>query len=117
MSVAKADDFSKHARVRELTLAMSTALCYGIAIGLFPALLSLNVRRLWRTLLAFGMDQGSTHPAGRCAQVPCHNEFLRPRMPEPTRTHVPSNGTWVQFGKQFDTAVGSAIRHSKGRIS
>lgn len=30
-------------RVRELTLAMSTALCYGIALGLFPALLALNV--------------------------------------------------------------------------
>jgi MFS family permease len=29
--------------LRELTLAMSTALCYGIALGLFPALLSLNL--------------------------------------------------------------------------
>jgi MFS family permease len=29
--------------MRELTLAMSTALCYGIALGLFPALLSLNL--------------------------------------------------------------------------
>jgi MFS family permease len=28
---------------RELVLAMSTALCYGIALGLFPALLALNV--------------------------------------------------------------------------
>lgn len=33
----------RQARVRELTLAMSTALCYGIALGLFPALLSLNL--------------------------------------------------------------------------
>ena len=30
-------------QLRELTLAMSTALCYGIALGLFPALLSLNL--------------------------------------------------------------------------
>src|SRR5262245_33582237 len=45
MNVVKADDSSRtsHAGVRELTLAMSTALCYGIALGLFPALLSLNV--------------------------------------------------------------------------
>jgi MFS family permease len=34
---------TRHARGRELTLAMSTALCYGIALGLFPALLSLNL--------------------------------------------------------------------------
>jgi len=39
-------DASLPARVasaRELTLAMSTALCYGIALGIFPALLSLNL--------------------------------------------------------------------------
>ena len=34
---------ARQARSRELTLAMSTALCYGIALGLFPALLSLNL--------------------------------------------------------------------------
>jgi MFS family permease len=34
---------TRQGRVRELTLAMSTALCYGIALGLFPALLSLNL--------------------------------------------------------------------------
>lgn len=33
----------RESRLRELTLAMSTALCYGIALGLFPALLSLNL--------------------------------------------------------------------------
>jgi MFS family permease len=34
---------TRQSRVREVTLAMSTALCYGIALGLFPALLSLNL--------------------------------------------------------------------------
>jgi MFS family permease len=34
---------TRQARTRELTLAMSTALCYGIALGFFPALLSLNL--------------------------------------------------------------------------
>src|SRR4030095_5280493 len=32
-----------HSQMRELTLAMSSALCYGIALGLFPALLALNL--------------------------------------------------------------------------
>jgi MFS family permease len=45
MGVMNADPSlaTRHSRVRELTLAMSTALCYGIALGLFPALLSLNL--------------------------------------------------------------------------
>jgi MFS family permease len=34
---------TREAPIRELTLAMSTALCYGIALGIFPALLSLNL--------------------------------------------------------------------------
>jgi MFS family permease len=34
---------AKQSRIRELTLAMSTALCYGVALGLFPALLPLNL--------------------------------------------------------------------------
>src|SRR5262245_51167898 len=34
---------AKQSRVRDLTLAMSTAFCYGVALGLFPALLSLNL--------------------------------------------------------------------------
>src|SRR5262245_34167053 len=34
---------AKQSRIRDLTLAMSTALCYGVALGLFPALLSLNL--------------------------------------------------------------------------
>src|SRR5262249_3544967 len=34
---------TRRGRARELTLAMSTALCYGVPLGLFPALLSLNL--------------------------------------------------------------------------
>src|SRR5262245_5383135 len=34
---------AKQSRIRDLTLAMSTALCYGVALGLFPALLSLKL--------------------------------------------------------------------------